>query len=57
MQKMVFVKEDWVSEINNYIKYDWKVVSVTPAIKCTASKYDSAIYGVYVVIEKVGDNA
>lgn len=51
MQKMIVVKEDYVSSVNEYLSLGYKVVSITPIIKCVANNYDTAAYGAYVVIE------
>lgn len=50
MQKMIYVETKYMSEVNQYLKSGWKVVSVTPAI------YGDSTYncGAYVVIEKEG---
>ena len=56
MQKVILVEKNYTNEINEWLKLGWKVVSVTPTIKCV-SKYDTPFYGVYVVIEQErGDN-
>ena len=54
MQKLILVEKDYTYEIDGYLLDGWRVVSVTPAIKCV-DKYDTAFYGAYVVIEKEGD--
>ena len=51
MQKMIVVEKDYVSCVNEYLSLGYKVVSVTPIIKCISSNYDTAAYGAYVVIE------
>ena len=51
MQKMIVVKKDYTSEINSYLYRDWRIVSVTPLIKCV-DRYDTTEYGAYVVIEE-----
>lgn len=52
MQKMIMVEKNVVSSVNTYLDIGYKVVSVTPIIKCVASNYDTTEYGAYVVIEK-----
>lgn len=54
MQKVMLVEQGYTYEINTLLAQGWRVVSVTPAIKCV-DKYDAAFYGVYVVVEKEGD--
>ena len=51
MQQMILVKEGYTYKINEILEQGWKVVSVTPAIKCVG-KYDTPFCGVYVVVEK-----
>ena len=51
MQKMIVVEKIFTNEINSYLSDGWKVVSVTPIVKCV-DRYDTAEYGAYVVIEK-----
>lgn len=48
MQKMIYIDNNYLSEVNQYLESGWKVVSVTPAI------YGDSTYncGAYVVIEK-----
>lgn len=52
---MIVVEKNYTYEINSFLEQGWKVVSVTPAIK-GVGKYDSPFCGVYVVIEKDGDD-
>lgn len=52
MQKMICVDEYYTSDVNIYLDEGWRVISVTPIIKCVASNYDKTKYGAYVVIEK-----
>ena len=52
MQRMVLVENKYVYEINTLLEQGWKVVSVTPIIKCVSSGHDISCYGAYVVIEK-----
>lgn len=45
------INRDSLYDINHYLNMGYKVVSVTPIVKCVASNYDTAEYGAYVVIE------
>ena len=54
MQQILLVEKNLTHEINSLLEQGWRVVSVTPAVKHTG-KYDTSFYGVYVVIEKDGD--
>ena len=52
MQKLIYVDNNYVSEVNGYLKNGWKVVSMIPAV------YGNSTHncGAYVVIEtKDGD--
>lgn len=50
MQKIIYIDNKYTSEINQYLEYGWKFVSMVPAI------YGDSTYncGAYVVIEKEG---
>ena len=55
MQEIILIETDRLYSINNKLKDGWRVVSVTPIIKCV-DRYDAATFGAYVVIEKDKEN-
>lgn len=54
MEKLIFVKEDHVYEVNNFLELGWKVKFITPFFEnVSAGSFSvNGAYGAYVVLEK-----
>ena len=57
MEKMIYVKNIEVDEVNNYLERDWKIKFIAPVAQSIAlggKDYGPArgSYGAYVVLEK-----